>query len=273
MRLCHPLRHVGEEGLQRRVDAKPGIGLPHLFDILRAALLGDVQTVAQGRGQLPQHLRHKFGEETRPLRTAEHEQLERAGFAGWRIGRGGHIQHRFANWIAGENHLALQGRRQIDDFRKRRGDHVHALRHRPVGAAHDGVLLVNGRGNAHARGGQQRRERRIAAEADDGGRTVPPQPEPRLGHPLEQPEKLERQFPGLAEGQSGGGYLHDVHGREAVTVFAPPGIGEEHHDEAAPHQFLGQRLGGKEMPARAARGQRDQAPVLSMQFEIHFHAP
>ena len=85
-------------------------------------------------------------------------------------------------WVA----LAASAGSRLRTPAKAGRDRAHARRQHAVGAAHHGVLLVDDGRDAAQRRGEQRRNGRIAAEADHHRGLEPRQHEPGLEHAVAQ---------------------------------------------------------------------------------------
>jgi hypothetical protein len=158
-----------------------------------------------------------------------------------RIRLGPQRQHRFANGVADQMHLAGQRGRQTLGLVIAGRDRIDAPRHRAIDPAQHRILLMHRGRNAFRKGAHQRGERRITAEPDHGRR-------------LERPVQLARHRPAtphLAHGRQPPGRLlqHEAAGRYDVRldVVEQPGkahparVGNQRHSVAATHQLRAQR--------------------------------
>jgi len=117
---------------------------------------------------------------------------------------------------------------------------------------------VNDAGHAEHSGGQQRRQCRIAAEADHGLRAKPPHQIERHRGPGGEQDAGAGQRPRRAAAH--GLARHHVDGvpGEQAAVAQRAGIGRKPHAKTALDEFDAERLGGKQMAAGAAGGQQNQ---------------
>ncbi len=124
-------------------------------------------------------------------------------------------------------------------------------------------------GNAEVAGGVSGRQRRVAAEADDGGRTQAVQQAPGLNVAGQHSRRADRLAQRVAGNRRGGNPV-DL-GARHVAEAAAAGIGDQRHAVALGGQCPCQRLGREEVPAGAAGGQDDQLVVGGLAHRIPPH--
>ena len=132
------------------------------------------------------------------------------------------------------------------------------LDEKTVGAAEHGIGFVNDAGHAEQPCRQQRRQRRIAAEADHGGGLQPPHQIERNGGAGGEHRAGIGQRPRRAAAHGLARHHVDRVPGKQPAVAQRAGVGGEPHAKTAPDQFDAERLGRKQMAAGAARGQQDE---------------
>ena len=137
----------------------------------------------------------------------------------------------------------------------------HARRQQPVGAAHDGVLLVDHGRDAAQRRRQQRRHGRIAAEADHHGGLDAAEQRPGLGGAEREHAAGARKRERIAAAQ--GRARDDVNGARGKFEMRGARVGGEIDRDAALCKRRGQRLGRKQMPAGAAGRKQHERCVIA----------
>ena len=159
---------IGEERRQFGVNLEPVIDRAHPRHVFFAHLLGEDQPAPQRRLQPLDRGWHDIGHHPRALAAADHEQAKRTGGVGRSKFHRGRGEDRRAHRRADGGGLAGQTRIAIEHAGQRGRDRADAARQEPVGAAEHRIGLVNDAGHAEQSGRQQRRQCRIAAEADHG---------------------------------------------------------------------------------------------------------
>ena len=165
-------RHILDIGHEIGGNAERGIAIADLRDVVGPALLDDLQPMAKRRLEKRQPLGDHAAEHRRALTSAGDENLERREFVErreWKLAELGDFD---ADGIADEHGLCaifgLQAVHLVIGSRERRRfpgqQAVDPPEHR--------VLFVKDRRDPHRAGTEQRREGRIAAEADDRVRAV-----------------------------------------------------------------------------------------------------
>ncbi len=143
-----------------------GISLADAAQILLARLLDDSQPRTQAGIEPVDRGGHDIRHDPRALAAAEDEETQR--IARRRIGRCRRRDHRRPQRIAGQCRFGGHCRRVAEHVGKGRCDRGDARRQKTIGASDDGVGIVNEARHAAPDRGQNRRQRRITAEADDG---------------------------------------------------------------------------------------------------------
>ncbi len=174
----HARRQIFEERRHVTGDLQPRIDVADARQILIAGLLHDLQPRPQLRLELFDGRRNDVRHHAGALAAAEYEKLQGPAIDERRIADRRRGDHRRPHRITGVGRLCGQRRIIVENPRKARGDGAHARRQHPVGAADHRVLFVDQRGNTAQARGEQRRDGRIAAEADDHRGL-----EPRQHHP------------------------------------------------------------------------------------------
>ena len=131
---------------------------------------------------------------------------------------------------------------------------------KPVGAAEHGVLLVQDhrRTLPHQTRGQHRRDAGIAAEADHRRGVDAREDPPRLQHAAAHRQHRLARAQRAAAGDAGAADDEPLEPREHRALqTAGARVGHQRHAPPARQQFARQRLGGKEVAARAAGGDDD----------------
>ena len=160
---------------------KTAVGVAHPRQILLAGLLDDGQPRAQRRIERLDRGGHHIGHDARALAAAENKKPQPIGHR--RIGRGSGGDDRGPHRIAGQRRLGGKPRLIAKHVRKGRGDGGHARRQQPVGAADHGIRVMDDGRHAAPSRRQNRRQRRIAAEADHRRRLEPSDQRPGLHKP------------------------------------------------------------------------------------------
>ena len=251
-------RDVGEERRQVRVDAGRVVARANTVEILGAALLSDPQPAAQTVRQSRYRWWNEVAEGAGAERAAEDQQID--FFARRLVGNAGQRGDRLPHGIAGQNDPARSrhtlGALEAQCQRRGVGDE------KAVGAAKDRVLLVQ----KHRRtpGQQPCREHRgygrITAETDDGRDVDAGQYRARLYDAMPKAKHRARRLPRAAPGNAGARNDKAIlGGGDLPRPLRRARVGHEHDATAARHQLAGERLGGKEMTAGAAGGDRDRA--------------
>ena len=254
MRPGELVRHVGDVGGEIGGNAERGVAGAHAFDILGAALLGDLQPAAEMFGKQAEPFGHDLREDGRALAAAGDEQPEDAVVGQRRIGLVAKRQHLVAHRIADQMGLALAAFGEPLDVRIGGGDRVDPARDDPVDPAEHRILLVDQGRDPVALRRHQRGQRRIAAEADHR-RRLERLVEPR-GHRPAGEDLADRAEPAdRPAAQPAGGEDMDRHALEQPGDARAAIVGDQRDAMAAPHQLLGQRMGGDHVPAGAAGGE------------------
>ena len=169
-------------------------------------------------------------------------------------GRDHGLTHRIAGVGCLGEELALAVQRPGET----RGDRAHERRQQTIGAAHDAVLLVNDGRNAAQRRGGQRRNRRVAAEPDNGcGPQTAKETKRHRGPATERRKGLGKSNRVAAMHSC----ARDDVGCPCWKVAAIPGrasVGRKINHDAAPRERRTERLRRKQMAACAAGGNDDQ---------------
>ncbi len=231
MRGGHALRQVLEERRDLGLDAEPGIGRAGGGLVLRPRLLGHAQARALRVAHKRDGGRHRLREELRPLAAAEDQQTERLIAARGHVWRFGRLQHGGPHRIAGNHGLgrvAAALRRE-----EAAGNGIDPRRECPVGTTHDRVLLMDQCRHAAPRCGPQRRQGRVAAEADDRLRSQPRKQRTRLAGAAPDGPHGARQRHRVLRAEGGGRYGVDRLGRKAPGKALGPPVGDQMHGPAA----------------------------------------
>ncbi len=164
----------------------------------------------------------------------------------------GHGPHPVAHRIAGQH---LFERQRVGEARggKAHGENVGEAGQRPVGAAHDGVLLVQDARNAEKARRHEGREGRVAAKADDGIGAHVAQLLPGHGHAAQDSDATAHELDRIAQRRRC--RRHDVHlpGGKVPAIGFDAMVGHQLDGMAAADEFLCQGHGREEMSSRAAR--------------------
>ena len=209
---------------------------------------------------------HEFGEQARPLAAAGNEEVD--AFARRRVRRIGEGADLRPQRVADHDRARGDRGRRLLQRREGAGDGGGAAGEQAVGAAHDGVLLVQHGGAAGGRCGQQRRQRRIAAEADHDRRVQSLEGLAGLQHAAPDGEARAAHAERIAGAIGGGGEGDDLLGRKITRIGRAAVVGGQHDAPAARDQHFGQGLRREEVAARAAGGD-DREPSGS----AHANAP
>ena len=195
----------------------------------------------------------------RALAAAEHQQQEAADRLGRHIRHLAVGQHSVAHRRAG--HLRPCFRAAVHPLgrRERQRHAIGEARQEPVGPPHHRVLLVDRGGDAERARGHDRRQSGIAAEADHRQGIDLAQQVARLQIAVEQTAEGLRHGHRRAAGEGGRRDEMDGARRKFALVLFHALIGRELDLVAAALELLRQGGGGKQMPARAARGEKDRA--------------
>jgi hypothetical protein len=260
--LC-AIRQVAEERRDFDGEAEPVIGVEHPRDVLVAGLLGDRQPRPQRHRHKLDGGRHHVGHDAGALAAAEDQDAQRP--AGIRIGYAGRCDDGRPDRISGVDDLGAEFRIIGEQPGKAGGDGLDATAQQPVGAAKDGVRLVDHCRDVALRRGKQRRKGRIAAEADHGGGL-------HLLHQAEAHDGTATQFDGGAgETQriwTCEGCARDDSGRAAGKIPVAGGalVGKEIDSDAALPQREGEGLGRKQVspcPAGSHENERLAAVLIT----------
>ena len=145
MRRRQPLRHIIEEGREFGVNADSAIGILHCVERLGPALLGDRQPAAPARRQAVDRRRNHLAEYSRSLAAAKNQQADRADAFRRLIATVPQPGEGRAHRHAGSHQLVLDPARQAGNGVESGRDPPGALGEQPVGAAKNGILLVDDR--------------------------------------------------------------------------------------------------------------------------------
>ena len=243
-------RQIGKKCRRFSGDRQIAVGAAHARQILLAGLLHDRKPRAQGRLERLDRRRHHVGHDARALAAAKNEKPQRIGDR--RISRGRCGDDGRPHRITGERRLGGEPRPVAKHVGKGRGDGGDARRQQPVGAADDGIGIVDHGRHAAPGRGQHRRQRRIAAEADHRRGLEPSDQRPCLRKAGGERCGGLRQGNRIARPQRGA--CDHVHGLvdEGAAVARGAPVGRKMHRDAARNERGGERLGGKQMPARSA---------------------
>ncbi len=174
--------------------------------------------------------RGRRGNDSRPYRIAGHGRLRRErGLVAKNIGKGG-------------------------------ADRGDAWRQQPVGPADDGIGIVDQARYAPPHARQHRRQRRIAAEADDGRRLQSADQRPGLDKAKAEHRGGARHLERTAAAQRRAGDDMDGVVGEGAAIARRALVGGEMNGDAALKQRRRQRLGRKQMAAGAAGGEQHRPP-------------
>ncbi len=177
MRLADAVRHVFDIGQQLGRDIERGIAVAHGLDVVRPALLHDLEAVTQLGRQHPKRIGHHLAQHGRALASAGDQYLERRGFVELGKGHGPQPGHGLPHRVTDQFDLSPVRRLQPVDFGIGGGDRRRRSGQQPIDPAQHRILLVQDGRNSHRIGRQQRWEGGIAAEADHRvGRILPVQP-------------------------------------------------------------------------------------------------
>ena len=268
MRPGEPVGHVGDIGGELGRNAELGIALAHRLDILGAALLGDLQPAAEMLGSsrprpsgttspridapwLPPVTRIRKAPlvERRERRFAQRERPRRAPdcrpasvLSAWRAAS------RSTRSIGGGDRVDFAGQQAVDP-------------------AEHGILLVDDGRDLRRAGGEQRRQRRIAAEADHRLRAMVAYKRARLSPPghdrsrrLDPAERPAAQPPG---GQDMRDHPVEQPGNAGAAL-----VGDQRDVVAARHQLRGERVGRDHMAAGSPGCESEIHP--GRQSPLHF---
>jgi hypothetical protein len=267
MRIAKLLRHVEDIGHELGRNSKIGITRADFFDIVRPALLHDLQPAAERRFEQPKSAGNDLAKNRRPLTSAGHEDAERRSLVKRRERHLADFRDRLAHRVADQHELVTKLRSQPLDLGKgcrnrRRPSGEHA-----VDAAEHRILLVKDARNPHRTRCEERRERRIAAEADDG--IGPVVAEDRLGLAPSGEDRQHRPRPAqrIAAELPCGEHVHrDL--VEQARDFRTAGVGDHEHAVAASGQLCGKRVRRDHVPASSTGGQ-DEIHAVSAS-PLHF---
>ena len=229
-------------------------------DLVRAGLLHHLQSGAELFGQHPQPVGDDLRQDRRPLAAAGHQHPEDAVCVEVGIGSVAERQHLVAHRIADGHHPVAHRRGHPLGVGRGGGDCARRAGDQTVDAAQHGILLVQHDRHAQRLRGEHGGERGIAAEAHHRRRALRPhqparQPAP-LPHGRRRLQHGDRTF-----GQPPGGQHMDRHVLEQPRNARPALVGHQRHRVPAPAQFLGERMGGHHVAARAPGGQQIVAAV------------
>ena len=251
MRPRQPLRHIAEKALQFRLDAVFSIDRLGSGEILGAGLLADPQHLAKAGRQRSQGGRHDLAHDPRPLAAAEDQQLDRIAALRRLVPALLDGEHRRPHRVSDMDGAAAVGGAQARRRRETGGDPPGARRQQTIGAAEDRVLLVDRGRQTEISSRKHRRDRGIAAEADDAGGGKPAQQSSCLQDP-------QREFAQRVRGvrrpapESPGAHMMDLDPGNPSGKGLGPQIGEKVDLTPAAQKLDRQRLGREQMPAGAA---------------------
>ena len=154
-----------KKGETIRLDADAGEGGTCRLGVLGAGLLDDAEPGAPLGTELGQRTRHQLGEDARALAAAEDEQAE-GGFGRRQRRRVRRQPQPMARTGLPTCTMRRRVRRSLRAF-EAGGENRAERDQQPVGAAEHGVLLMHDDRQAGEPCGGERRNGRIAAEADD----------------------------------------------------------------------------------------------------------
>ena len=235
--------------------------------VLVARLLDDGEPRAQPGIEPADGGGHDVGHDAGALAAAGDQKAER--IAGRRVGHRRCRDHRRPQRIAGQGRFRSHCRCVAEHIGEGRGDGGDARRQKAVGAADDGVGIVNEARYAAPHRGQHRRNRRIAAEADHGrGLELRDQ----LARLVETGrERCKRLGDGDWIARLKRCARNDVDHVIGETAAEARGalVGHKMNRDAALAERCGERLGGKQVPARAASGDQHRRKIRRHARRVH----
>ena len=235
-----------------------GIARADRFDVLGPALLRHLQAMAQRGREHRQAIGHHFGQHRGALTAARHQHAEQRilGEIGERATA--QFEHFLAHRVADAAHFAPQLGIEPVDRVVSGADHVHPLGQQPVDPAQRRVLFVDHRRDFGRARRQQRRERRITAEAHDCARLEAfkqpqrhPPPLPDRGQALCHRQRIASQ---AARRQHMRGQRFGLAGN-----FGTARIGDQRHVMPARFKLDRQRESRDQVPAGAPGRQHEMA--------------
>ena len=194
MAFGHARGQVRKESGDLRRHIEPPIDRTHrIRDPLRGIAARRGCANARACGSASTARGHHFAHHARTLAAAEHDEAERLarprnGEDFFR-GRG----HRRPHRIADVSRLGRELGARRQEARVPGRDRIHPSGKPVIGPSHHCILLVDDAGDTQDRGGDERRQGRIAAEADDGFRPPPQQKPQRAQRAPREHEKSARQ--------------------------------------------------------------------------------
>ena len=253
MRIGQPRRHVLEIGGEFRRDAVRTVAFAHGVEVFGAALLRDLQALAQSGREHGQAIGHDFGKHSCTLAAAGHQHAQQAILAEWRERLFTQRQDPCTNGVADEVDLFRVLGIEPLDFGVSRGDGLHAACEKAVHAAQHGVLLMHHGRYSRAGRGEDRGQRGITAETDHRARLETLEQAQRHAAPFhhrfytaEPAQRVLAEAPGR----------NDMRGHEIGLAgnVRPARIGDQCDMMATPFEFGRQREGREQMPAGATGG-------------------